>query len=223
MLTGGMTLEYGERVLCRAVYKYKFANVPTWRMEAFIGSHVRKECNLCLYFRENANSMLCFNLDRAHKLSHLPIVPEMEATVRLLSDVLTTLGCQPLAVTSGKGYHLWCRLAEPVSNDTLYNFMLRAMAKALHGLHLKGLDHLRVQARFYPDPRTLDKISLRLFGSEHVSTKVFSNVWTPDCLLDEEASWTMFEEHRKLCTISVETFRSACETLGVKPLSAHVV
>jgi hypothetical protein len=91
--------------------------------------------------------------------------------------------------------------------------MLRAMAKALHGLHRRGLDHNLIDARFYPDPRTLDKISLRLFGSRHVKTKNFSQVLARDILLDEEASWQAFEDHLKAKTISAESFRTSYETI----------
>jgi len=195
MLATGMTLEYGERVLCSDVYKYKFANVPEWKMDDLLAAHVRKQCNVCLYFHHDANSLFCFNLDKSPKVSDIADIPEMTLAVGLLRDILTNAGCEPLVILSGKGYHLWCRLAAPAGNEELYNFMTRVMAKALYGLHQKGLDHNKINARFYPDSRTLDKISLRLFGSDHVKTKMFSRVLAPDGLLDEEASWHAFEKH----------------------------
>jgi hypothetical protein len=137
----------------------------------------------------------------------------MTLAVTLLREILTSLRCEPLVLQSGKGYHLWCRLAAPARNEDLYNFMLRAMAKALHGLYTKGLDHNLINARFYPDPRTVDKISLRLFGSLHVKTKSFSQVLTRDTLLDEHASWLAFEDHLKSGTIGAESFRSSYETI----------
>jgi len=213
MLIDGMTLEYGERVLCREVYKYKFSNVPPWRMEELLLSHVRKGCNVCLYFADKTNSLFGFNLDGNHKSNSTAISLEMAAAVSALEEILTGAGCKPLVVASGKGYHLWCRLGAAASNDQLYNFMLRAMAKTLYALHQKGLDHNQINARFYPDPRTRDKISLRLFGSDHPNNKVFSRVQTQDGLLDEEASWTAFDEHLRLNTISAETFCNACAAM----------
>jgi hypothetical protein len=194
MLATGMTLEYGDRVLCSDIYKYKFENVPESKMDDLLSAHVRKQCNVCLYFSPDANSLFCFNLDKSPKFTELP---EMALAVGLLREFLVDAGCEPLVVLSGKGYHLWGRLAAPVSNDALCKFMMRAMAKALYGLHQRGMDHDRISARFYPDPRTLDKISLRLFGSDHVKNKTFSRVMTPDGLLDEEDSWRAFEEHLK--------------------------
>lgn len=177
-------------------------------------SHVRKECNVCLYFKESSNSLFCFNMDKSPKFSTTAMLPELELGVSLLREILTSLGCEPLVVASGKGCHLWCRLAAAAGNEELYNFMLRAMAKALYGLHQKGLDHQRLHVRFYPDPRTLDKISLRLFGSDHVKDGRFSHVLTREGLLDEEGSWAAFEAHLRLKTIGAETFRDACGRLA---------
>jgi hypothetical protein len=214
MLTDGMTLEYGERVLLRKVYKYKFSNVPPLRMEGFLSSHVQKACNLCLYFGTMTNSLFAFNLDNTHKVDNSVISPEMALAVSALRNILMDAGCTPLVVASGKGCHLWCRLAAAVSNDQLYNFMLRAMAKTLYALHKKGMDYNRINPRFYPDPKVQDKISLRLFGSVHPNTGVFSRVLTQDGLLDEEASWSAFEDHLRLHTISEETFSNACEAMA---------
>ena len=213
ILTDGMTLEYGERVLCRDVYKYKFSNVPPWKMEELLLSHVQKGCNVCLYFADKMNSLFGFNLDISQKVNTTVISPEMALAVSTLRGILTDVGCKPLVVGSGKGYHLWCRLAAAASNERLYDFMLRVMAKTLYALHQKGLDYNRINARFYPDPRAQDKISLRLFGSDHPNNKVFSRLLTEDGLLDEEASWNAFEEHLRVNTISETTFRNACESM----------
>jgi len=213
---GGMRLEYGERVLCRELHKYKFANVPRLKMDELLLGHVRKGCNVCLYFAAEGNRLFAFNLDNHGEGNHAAVTAEMTLAVSLLREVLAGLGCEPLIVASGKGYHLWCRLDGAVSNEELYKFMLRTMAKALHGVYLKGLDHQRINARFYPDPRTVGKVSLRLFGSDHPYNKVFSRVLTRDGLLDEEGSWKAFEEHLRVKTIGGERFREACEVILVR-------
>jgi len=214
MLTDGMTLEYGERVLLRKVYKYKFSNIPPWKIEELLLAHVQKSCNVCLYFADKSNNLFGFNLDNRHDIKGAATSPEMEFAVSLLRDILTNTGCTPLVVASGKGYHLWCRLAAPVANEQLYQFMLRAMAKTLYALHQKGMDHNQINPRFYPDPRVQDKISLRLFGSVHPNTGAFSRVLMPEGLLDEEASWSAFEQHLRLNTISEETFTDACKAMA---------
>ena len=214
MLTGGMTLEYGERVLNKEVHKYKFSNVPEWRMDSLLVSHARKSCNVCLYFKDVANSLFAFNLDKDYRFDKVSSLPEMAAAVDLLRNTLTSVGCEPLVITSGKGFHFWCRLAGAVKNDQLYDFMLRAMAKTLYGLHKRGLDHNRISPRFYPDPGMRDKISLRLFGSDHASSKVFSRVSTASGLLDEDASWVAFEKHLRTSTIALEAFRIARKSIN---------
>lgn len=213
MLGAGMALEYGERVLLSDIYKYKLAKVPEWKMDELLSAHVRKQCNVCLYFRHGANSLFCFNLDKTPKAGDSPDLLEMTLAVTLLRDILTDLGCEPLIVQSGKGYHLWCRLEEPAGNDDLYNFMMRAMAKALYGLHRQGLDHNKINARFYPDPRTLNHISLRLIGSDHIKTRTFSQVVMPNGMLDEESSWQAIEDHLKTKGTSPEAFQRAHQTL----------
>ena len=157
--------------------------------------------------------MFAFNLDDTHNVNGTAISLEMELAVTVLRDILKDAGCPPLIVASGKGFHLWCRLAATVGNDQLYNFMLRAMAKTLYALHQKAMDHSRINARFYPDPKVQDKISLRLFGSVHPNTGAFSRVLAHDGLLDEEASWSAFEEHPRLNTIGEETFANACKAM----------
>jgi len=213
MLTDGMTLEYGEASMAGLLYKYKFSNIPEGKMDELLLSHVRKARNVCLYFDDAANDLFCFNLDNNHKVNNTVIIPEMELAVRLLRDILTGLGCEPLVVASGRGYHLWCRLAGRVENGKLYDLMLRAMARTLYGLHQEGLDHNKIKANFYPDPRIQNTVSLRLFGSEHTKNKVFSRVFTGDALLDEEASWSAFENHMNCKTMDERAFHAAFATI----------
>jgi hypothetical protein len=209
MLSDGTSLEYGELTLSGKLHKYKLANISPGRMDALLRSHLGKECNVCLYFDDRENSLFCFNLDNNHKVNNTVIIPEMEVAVRSLRENLARLGCEPLVIASGRGYHLWCRLDGPVDNDLLYDFMLRSAAKTLAAIHEKGGDFNKVKINLYPDRRIRDVVSLRLFGSDHAKNKVFSRVLAPEGLLDEDASWAHFEKYVNERVISGETFGEA--------------
>jgi hypothetical protein len=133
--------------------------------------------------------------------------------VRATRDSLARLGCAPLVIASGRGYHIWCRLDRAVDNDRLYEFMRRIAVRTLATLHEGGHDHRKVKFNVYPDRRTRDTVSLRLFGSNHAKNRVFSRVLTPEGLLDEAQSWEYFENHLRLRTVSAETFDRAHEGL----------
>jgi hypothetical protein len=214
ILTDGVTLEYGELTLAGLLHKYKLANLPESRLVALVNAHVEKRCNVCLYFDDQANDVFCFNLDNNHKVDNTRIIPETALAIDALRRRLATLGCEPLVVASGRGYHAWCRLDEPAPNAALYRFMLHAAATALSAVHDAGLDHRKVKFNLYPDTRTRDTVSLRLFGSEHAKNGVFSHVVTPDGALDEAASWRCFEGHLRSSTIPAARFREACDAPG---------
>lgn len=209
LLSGGAALEYGELTLHGLLHKYKLARVPGTLMAGLLGQHVRGECNVCLYFGDRTNSLFCFNLDNNHKVNNTEVIPEMGLALSALQELLAGLGCEPLVIASGRGYHLWCRLAGPVDNDRLYDFMLRSAAKTAASLHREGLDHNRVKINLYPDRRIRDVVSLRLFGSVHAKNRVFSFVSTRDGLLDEAASWAAFEQYMREGTIAVDRFGAA--------------
>jgi len=210
MLSGRMKLEYGELTLVGLLHKYKFTDIPERRMDELLLSHVEKTCNLCLYFGSPKSSLFCFNLDNNHKVNNTELIPELEITVQALRKDLANLGCDPLIIASGRGYHAWGRLSGPVENDRLHAFMSRAAVRAMASMHNRdGYDHRRIKFNFYPDPRTHDTVSLRLFGSEHVKNKVFSRVLAPEGLLDEAASWKHFERHLADRTISPAAFEDA--------------
>lgn len=209
MLLDGVSLEYGEMAVSGLLHKYKLSGIPEAVMDELLLSHVNKTCNVCLYFDERQNHLFSFNLDNNHKTGNTVLIPEMELTVRLLREILTGFGCEPLVIASGRGYHLWCRLDGPVDNARLYDFMLRTMARAFLGLHQQGYDHNKIKANFYSDPRSHNTVSLRLFGSDHAKNKVFSRILIGEELLDEAASWKAFELHLREHTISVERFHKA--------------
>jgi hypothetical protein len=213
LLSDGIALEYGELTLSGLLHKYKLARIPEHRMNQFLLSHVEQACNVCLYFGETTNDLFCFNLDNNHLVASGALIPEMEMAVRVLAEQLRVAGCEPLVVASGRGYHLWARLEAPVPNARLYDFMLRSGVTTVAALHRAGHDYHRVKFNFYPDPRTRDVVSLRLFGSRHAKTGVFSRILTADGLLEEGASWDYFADHLQHKTIAVARFESAYRSL----------
>ena len=213
LLEGGITLEYGEMHRSALLNKYKLSHIPGDRMDDLLRAHIGKACNVCLYFHEDKSRIFCLNLDNNNKTNNTELLPEIKLAIDLLLRRLTALGCDPLIIASGRGYHLWCRLAVPYENQTIHQFMLRLTALTLAGLHNQGLDYNQIKVNFYPDPRVRSQVSLRLFGSEHARNQVFSRVYTTQGLLDEAASWTAFEDHLRHKTIPGERFQQAVDTL----------
>ncbi|HVU15358.1 MAG TPA: hypothetical protein VHD32_00425 [Candidatus Didemnitutus sp.] len=207
-------LEYGELTLSGVLHKYKLAGISAAHMDRLLHDHVAQTCNVCLYFDEVANDVFCFNLDNNHKTENTVVIPEMECAVRALRDLLTGLGCEPLVIASGRGFHVWGRLQQAVPNGRLHEFLLRAAVKTLARLHAEGLDHQQVKINLYPDKRLQGAVSLRLFGTAHAKNKVFSRVLTPEGLLDEADSWKCFEEHLHRRTIGPEAFDAAAAELA---------
>jgi hypothetical protein len=194
LLTGGARLEYGELTPLRLVHRYKVVDLPEDRMDDLMRAHVDKEYNVCRYFNPDANDTFCFNLDNNHRTQNTVVIPEMDRAIRALRECLCDAGCPPLIVASGRGFHAWCRLTETLDNERLYRFMLPAAAVALSAVHAAGHDHRNVKVNLYPHVQLKSAVSLRLFGSNHAKTGIFSHVWTVDGLLDEAASWQRFED-----------------------------
>jgi hypothetical protein len=210
----GITLEYGELTLSGLLHKYKLANIPAHAFDRLLESHLEKRCNVCLYFDTEANSTFCFNLDNNHKENNTALLPEMEIAVQTIRDLLARVGCEPLVIASGRGYHVWCRAERPIANDRLYDFMLRVAVRAMVAIHAEGRDYHRVKMNVYPDPRTRDTVSLRLFGSEHAKNGTFSQVLSQSGkLLDESSSWESFERHLHVGTLGLDEFERALEAL----------
>ena len=194
MLSDGTSLEYGELTLSGKLHKYKLANIPPRRMEALLRAHLEKECNVCLYFDDRANSLFCFNLDNNHKVNNTAILPEMEVAVRSLWQYLARLGCEPLVIASGRGYHLLVRkLDGPVDNDLLYDFMLRLAAKTLAAIHEKGYDFNKGEDQPLPRPQDPGRgfsAPLRVRSREEQGVRPGSS--PPRACLIEQGSWTRF-------------------------------
>ncbi len=213
MLSEGVTLEYGELTLAGVLHKYKLASIPADRMDALLHAHVEKACNVCLYFDAQANDTFCFNLDNNHKTDNTVLIPEMALAIRSLRDLLCEVGCEPLVIASGRGYHAWCRLDARVPNARLYKLMVHVAARTLERLQRTGYDPNKIKFNFYPDVRSYDIVSLRLFGSEHAKNKVFSRILTTEGLVDEKQSWACFERYLASKTISEATFAEAHDAL----------
>lgn len=209
LLSGGIRLDYGELTPVGLLHKYKLAGVSEARLDDFLREHVEKTCNVCRYFGAEANDVFCFNLDNNHKQDNVRIIPEMTLAVRALETELKRLGCEPLIVASGRGYHVWCRLETLIENHRLSAFMLNIAVRALMAFHQSGYDHQTVKFNFYPDPKIINTVSLRLFGSEHAKNKTFSHVLGSLGLLDEPASWKAFEAFLANQTIRTEDFQAA--------------
>lgn len=214
LASDGIQLEYGELTLSGLLHKYKLSSIPAHAFDPLLESHVEGHCNVCLYFGDRANSVFCFNLDNNHKTDNTALIPEMETAVRATRETLERVGCEPLVVASGRGYHIWGRVESPVSNAELYEFMMRASILSMACIRDEGRDHLKVKFNVYPDPRTRDTVSLRLFGTRHAKNGTFSRVLTPGgVLLDEEASWVAFGNHLRNGTLTASGFRNASEAL----------
>jgi hypothetical protein len=214
LLTDGASLEYGELTATRLLHKYKLVDLPERRMDELLQRHINKECNVCRYFDAGANDVFCFNLDNNHKTDNTRVIPEMNLAVGALGRCLRDLGCEPLILASGRGFHVWCRLEAPAANDRLYGFMLHAAARALLAFHDSGYDHRQIKFNFYPDVKAHNVVSLRLFGSEHAKNKVFSHVLTPGGLLGEADSWKYFEDFLRNKTMSLSKFAAAAGALA---------
>jgi hypothetical protein len=214
LLSGGAILEYAELTATRLLHKYKLVNISDDTMDELLRMHIEKECNVCRYFGPEQNDVLCFNLDNNHIRNNTVIIPEMSLAVDALRECLAGLGCEPLIIASGRGYHVWLRLEEPLDNQLLYQFMVQCAARAWLALQVGGHDRKTVKFSFYPDIQVNDVVSLRLFGSEHSKNKVFSHVFTSEGLLDEADSWKAFEDFLRNKTTSAATFRSALGKLS---------
>jgi hypothetical protein len=195
VLGEGGELDYGEAAGPQALYKYKFCGLPEWTVDRLLGRHIGRSCNVCFYFSEGANDSCCINLDVNLKIYDNNIGVEMTLLVRSLIDSFSRLGVETLAVASGRGYHIWCRFNERISNDHLCQWMFRSAANAIREIYANDFDRDRIRAYLFPDPRVLGMASLRLFGTRHATTGMFSHVLAKDELLDESDSWKALQDY----------------------------
>ena len=214
----GAILDYGQ-LDDNFVHKYRLLQVPEACRSLLLQGHVNQDYNVCLYFHKTANNVLCFNLDNNYKDRNTEVIQEMNLAVQYLQQHLRRYGMEALVLKSGRGYHLWCRFNEPIENRQLYGFMVRMAAKTWASLHMSNHDYHTIKFNMGPNPNVVNVVSLRLFGSRHVKTGVFSHVQTQDGILNEAASWRYFEDYMLNKTISKEQFSLVCtELAGEIPL-----
>ncbi len=209
------TLDYGQLTDTGALHKYRLANVSERRMDELLQLHLSGQLNVCRYFGTEKNELLCFNIDNNYRTDNTAIIPQLSEALDTLRTCLADLGCEPLIVASGRGYHVWVRANEPVENTILYDFMVATAARALLPLMVRGDNHRVVKFSFYPDVNIVDEVSLRLFGTQHAKTKAFSHVVTPEGLLDVDASWQRFDAFVHGSATPAAMIRAALEKLRI--------
>jgi hypothetical protein len=201
VLREGGELDYGEAAGQEALYKYKFCGLPERTVDRLLRRHIGQTCNVCFYFSKGANASCCINLDVNLRVCDANIGAEMSLLVRSLISSFSRFGVATLVVASGHGYHIWCRFTERIDNDHLFQWMLRSTANAIGEIYATDFDRDRIRAYLFPDPRVLRMASLRLFGTRHTTTGMFSRVFAKGELLDESDSWSVIQDylaHRKV-------------------------
>lgn len=204
----GVTVDYGE-LTANLVNKYRVTSIEPEAMEQLLLNHINQKDNLCLYFGSESSSLFCLNLDNNYTNETCAIIPEMKPALAFLREHFHSFGIVPLIIESGRGYHLWCRVDSPVANERLHEFLLRISAFTMASLHDSGINHNNIKFTIYPDPRTVNHASLRLFGSKQIRTERFSFVTYENHQLDEADSWKEFERYLTAETISIADFISA--------------
>lgn len=191
------------------VHKYRLFQVSAAFRKLLLEQHIAQKYNLCLYFDKLANQVLCFNLDHNYKRESTEDVPDMARVVDCLQKQLAVFGMEGLCVKSGRGYHVWCRFDKAIANERLLEFMIRISARTLAMLHYQQYDYRSVKINMSPNPKFVELLSLRAFGSKHMRTGDFSQILAKQTLLDEGASWRFFEEYMQHKTIPEEVFTKA--------------
>ncbi len=209
----GMTLDYGQ-LDNSFIHKYRLQNVSGQQRQKFLLGHINQEYNTCLYFDKRANNVLCFNLDNNFKTNCNEIIPEMKLAVKYLREHLGAYGMETISIRSGRGYHNWCRFDQSIDNQRLFNFMLRIAAKTLASIHVSNHDYHTIKFNFCPNPKVVDVVSIRLFGSKHVKTGKFTHVQLADDILSEEESWKYFESYMLHKTIPEQQFTLAYDEMA---------
>lgn len=196
------------------IHKYRLLNVTKARRRQLFIGHVSQAYNVCLYFNETANNIFCFNLDNNFKKDNNEIIPELRLAADYVVKELARYGMEAVTVESGRGYHQWCQLKKPVDNELLLKFMIRISARALAALQYSGHDYHAVKINMSPNPKFVNIISLRAFGSRHIKTGGFSHVVADGRVLGEEDSWQYISDYLVNKTISEECFMYAYQELA---------
>lgn len=212
LTSDSLTLDYVQ-LDNHFIHKYRLLNIQESSRERLLLGHVQQDYNVCLYFHPAANNTLCFNLDNNNKADNTKITTEMSLATKYLQQHLAKYGIEPLVIPSGRGYHHWCRFREPIANHLLFDFMVRISAKTLASLHINHYDYHAVKFNMSPNPKVVNVVSLRLFGSKHIKTGTFSCINTPNGVLGESASWDYFRGYLRNKTVSSQQFTLAYDEL----------
>ncbi|MBP2659148.1 MAG: hypothetical protein H6Q69_2180 [Firmicutes bacterium] len=208
----GTQLDYAE--IKGNIPKYKLSNLHPKVYDYFLKCHIEQSCNVCGYFDKLQNNVFVFNIDGTEKKEGDELAEDVKVAGGIITKYLRKVNIEPLVVLSGRGYHLWCRMTEPVDNEVLADFILRVIVRTLATMENSGFDKKKVNISKYPHDNEQQNCSLRLFGSKHVKNQVFSHIFHPtQGALSEADSWAYFKEHMDNQSITPEHLTDAMEKL----------
>lgn len=221
----------GDRPKERMIqYEHTFENIKKDILEKLLLRHLWEELNVCLYFDQKKNNVCCFNIDINKAMIEKADDPTKKvlktAALETCIEIVTILkrfDMIPLFYASGHGYHIWLRFAEPIDNERLRKFMsdiewltIYAYKIDLTKAELEKYVKYRPWVLLYPRIENITERSLRLFGTAHVGTGEFTEIWKGEyglTALNKEESWEYFEWYMKNRTISREQFDTTLKRL----------
>jgi hypothetical protein len=193
-------------------YQLRVSNVTEEGYDYFLNEHIAKRISLCCYFNRTKNSIFAFNLDSSIKEN-----PALKIFMLYLCKILEHCGLHAMILKSGHGYHVWCGLQNRIENTKLQVFEEIAVQLATYEAVKSGACFDDIQYVCYPRLKHND-ISIRLFGSNHVASNIFTYIVTKidkkDLLLDENDSWMRFENYTHKALTSVDTFEDALNKIA---------
>jgi len=221
----------GDRPKERMIqWEHTFDHLKKGTFEKLLLRHLWEELNVCLYFDQKKNNVCCFNIDvnkdiietADDTLKKTLKTAALETYIEIVT-ILKRFDMIPLFYASGHGYHIWLRFAEPIDNERLRKFMsdierltIYAYKIDLTKAELEKYVKYRPWVLLYPRIENITKRSLRLFGTAHVGTGEFTNIWKAEyslTTLNKEESWQYFEWYMKNRTISRQHFDTTLEIL----------
>ena len=199
--------------------------------------HVMGDLNLCLFFDLHKNNLICFNIDGNRDYFDRIGDPTDEVNdvvtvyTQRVKMFLGNLGVDSIVTRTGNGYHIWIRFAEAIDNAELRDFATRVsevvervLLRELlieYGntdkLYLLGHKQRAIQTVIHPLPSitqqhhsgySIERNSIRLFGTKHCNTGEFTRIYELDGILSEQQSWERFKHYQP---VTMEQFRIATE------------
>lgn len=190
------TIDYSE--VKRCIAKHRISNLQAKMFPGVLYGHVRGSWNICGYWHPERNTVFAMNFDdeNGNKMQEMNYII---ATAGVMLEKVFKI--PSIFVSSGRGYHLWIRTAEPVENYILRSFMYNFKHRILEYAKNDGFDITGIGIYCYP-MRNVTANSLRLFGSIQTRTKEFSHIYTLDreYALSENESWDYFERYLRNCS-----------------------